>query len=220
MMTETGPLVIAGIVFATVFVAILAVGQRMFASPGRAASTGPGPDAGKSLRTVVRTALRVLSWIVLAYLVTITIISYSEGSPDDGSYLITGVLAIATLLLGSYLQNLDRRLQATAMDPAASEKFLRGVKSDFATNVAGALLDGTTVELSIAEPEVHAIDIAGLDRARTMLAHGKSMDEVCRAAEPAYGDWDIGHQQAFQAVMRAAVEGGWSRSSPPKTPIG
>jgi hypothetical protein len=204
-MSNPGPLVVTAIVFATVFVIVVAVGLRLL-SGGPKAVAEPPAAPGAGVRIAVRTFLRALSAILLAYLVTITIVSYLEASPHDGSYLVTGVLAIATLLLGGYLHRMDQRFRTTESDGTLGDDLLRTVHADLATKIGSALLGGTKVELNVASPAVHRMDLEALQRGRSLLAEGRSLDEICRTIEPDYGGWVPGHQQAYQSVLRAALE--------------
>lgn len=186
--------------------------QRLLESGVAQSRKGAGAERdmvpGSGTRTAVRTILRILSAILLAYLVTITIASYLEGSPHDGSYLLTGILVIVTLMAAGYFHTLDQRFRTSESHATLRDDLLHTVEADVAAKIGGALLDGTKVEWSVAAPEVHSMDLEALESGRSMLADGKSLDEVCRAIEPEYGGWVAGHQQAFQAVVRAALEHG------------
>lgn len=213
-MSDPGSLIFTVLVFATVFAVVAAVGLRFLASAatdrGNASprSTPGTHQTSMRARTTVRTILRIVSAIFLAYLVTITVASYFEASPHDGTYLITGVLVILTVMATGYLHNMDQRLRTTEGDVTLRDNLLRTVEADVAAKIGSALLDGTNVEWSVAAPEVHSIDLETLARGQSMLAEGKSLDEVCRAIAPEYGSWVAGHQQAYQSIVRAALEHG------------
>ena len=213
-MSDPGSLIFPVLIFVTVFAVVAAVGLRFLAS----AATDPGNASPRSTpgisqtsmraRATVRTILRILSAVFLAYLVTITVVSYFEASPHDGTYLVTGVLVVATLMAAGYFHRLDQRFSTSASGATMRDDLLRTVQADVAAKIGSALLDGTKVELSVAAPEVYSMDLKTLESGRSMLADGKSLDEVCRAIEPDYGSWVAGHQQAYQSVVRAALEHG------------
>lgn len=176
------------------------------AQNSKGAAARRGQETASRAKATVRTVLRVLAGIFLAYLVMITVIMTLQASPHDGSYLVSGILVIITLMAAGYFHRLDQQFGPSPGDGTLRDDLLRSIQADLAAKIGRAVLDGSKVELSVAAPQVYKMDLKTLESGRSMLADGKSMEEVCRAIEPDYDTWSAGHQQAYQSIVRAALE--------------
>lgn len=231
MIGEPRSLLFSLLVFATVFIVVAVVALRFFKPPkildskppAKAAwgvSTSRTEDSLKKeaapserrsdpLTDFKRTLLtihRILAFILVASLAALTVGSYFATNPNDGSRLLTIVLAAGTLMLAVHLHGIDRRHRPTPGDRALEASLTADVRSDLAQKIGAALLRGGRVEWQVASPEVYSIDRETLDRARAMAADGRPMDEICRSIAPDYDQWGAAHQQAYRSVVRAAIE--------------
>lgn len=150
--------------------------------------------------------MRVAAAIFLAYLAVITVIITLQASPDDGTYLVSGILVIVTLMAAGYFHRLDQRFGPSPGDGTLRDGLLQSIHDDLAAKIGRAVLDGSKVELSVAAPQVYKMNLETLESGRSMLADGRSMEEVCRAIDPDYDTWSAGHQQAYQSVVGAALK--------------
>ena len=171
-----------------------------------ARTAGIGTNARVEPRHVMGAIHRGLSWILVALLAAATIGTYWASSPGDGSRLLPAVLLMVTVIAGLHLHNRSRRFGNPTDDSALRADFRRTVELDLSNKIAAALVDGSQVRWNVGAPEVHSMDRETIAHARALAAEGMSMDEVCRTIEPEYGGWSFPHQQAFQAVVRAAIE--------------
>lgn len=104
-MSSPDPLILATIVFAATFAVLAALALRVLSSTRtdhEMSRPKPRRLPGSGARAAVRTVLRVLSVILIGYLIIITIAAFLEASPDDGTYLIPGILVVVTLMAAGY----------------------------------------------------------------------------------------------------------------------
>ena len=216
------------LVFAVVFGAVAAVGWHLLKPPktvgeGPAAKSGrgfmapPAPTANDlapaerprdplgEVKRTLHIAARVVAIIIVASMVVLTVASYFATDPSDGSRLLTIVLAAATLIVAGHLHSLDRRHRPApgGRDEVAPRRDLR---AQLAAKVGERLLGRAKFEWTIAPTQVETIDLDALERARAMAAEGRKMDEICRTISAEYDQWSPPHQQAYQSVVRAAIE--------------
>lgn len=229
MLGDPQSLTVFGLVFAVVFIVVAVAGLHLMKPPKiidgkprekghrRASISRPQArpvgaerarpsDAGAELKRTLYAVQRALAFILVGSLAALTIGSYFATDPDDGSRLLTIVLAAGTLILGHHLHRMDRRIRPAAADDAPQGGPAFNIRAELASKMGAALLGDAKVELKIASPEVYSIDQVTLDRARAMAAEGHAMDEICRTISPEYDGWGAAHQQAYQSVVRAAIE--------------
>jgi len=230
MLDDPQSLTVFALVFAVVFIGVVALGLHLMKPPkildGRSALRAPGrlstsrqqvsqnaaeparrsTDAFADLKRTLLAVSRVLGILLVGSLAALTIISYFETDPDDGSRLFTIVLATGTLILGHHLHRMDRRHRPIGSDGALQSSPEFDVRAELARKIGTAMLAGGKVEWKVASPEVYSLDQNTLDRAKAMVAEGSAMDQICRAIAPQYEAWDFQHRQAYQAVVRAAIE--------------
>jgi hypothetical protein len=115
-------------------------------------------------------------------------------TPGNGLLLISGILAILTLIAGLSINKLewqDQRVETFA-----------SIFRDMRTMKDGA------ISIQYAEPEVHRVDAAALEDAKQMAAAGAPIDDICRAIDPDHDRHDPAHQEAFRKLVRAMIEQG------------
>lgn len=171
-------------------------------------TSSTGVNARIEPRHVMGAIYRGVSWLLIALLAAATIGFYLASSPGDGSRLLPAVLLMVTLIAGLHLHNRSKRFGNPTEDAAFRADFRRTIQLDLSNKIAAALVEGSQVRWDVGAPEVYSMDCEAVARARAMAGEGRSMDEVCRTIEPGYDGWSVPHQQAFQAVVRAAVEHG------------
>ena len=119
-------------------------------------------------------------------------LAYVSATPGNGLLLVSGILAILTLMAGLSISKLDEQ------DEQAET--YREIGQDI-----GRLVSFSTSH-SIADPEVHRVDAATLEEAKRMAAEGASIDEICRVVDPAYDGHDPAHQDAFRRVVQTMLQ--------------
>jgi hypothetical protein len=131
-------------------------------------------------------------------LVTLTlgglaVLAYLESTPGNGLLLISGILALLTLIAGLSISKLDDR-------DAQAESY-RQIGEDIRN-----LVKMSTHRVH-SEPEVHRVDLAALEQARRMDQEGASIDSICRLIDPGHDGHDPAHQAAFRKMVRAMLDG-------------
>ena len=180
--------------------------SRLEAGQDEPASSPRPSDALADIKKTLHTVSRVLAFIIVASLAALTVASYFATDPNDGSRLLTIVLAAGTAILALHLHRIDRRHRPTRGGGSLETAVARDGRADLASMIGAALLRRGKVEWTIAPPEVYSMDQQTLDRARAMAADGTPMEEICRSIAPDYSQWDPAHQQAYEGVVRAAIE--------------
>jgi hypothetical protein len=168
---------------------------------------GSGPDPLLRAKHVFRKVFRVLAGLIVATLLTLTVLAYRDSTPGTGDVLLSIVLAVVTLLAAARLLEIDRRHDREP-DPALKAALHEAIQGDLSGKIQEALSGGVKVKWNVSSPEVHRIDEDGLALARSMADKGKSIDDICRAMDSDYASWSPPHQQAFRNVMQAALDHG------------
>jgi hypothetical protein len=75
---------------------------------------------------------------------------------------------------------------------------VRGVWEDVANKIK--------IAISNADSDVHVLDKKAVATAKRMAADGASLDDICRATERNFPDWDEPRQDAFRRVMKTMFE--------------
>ncbi len=122
----------------------------------------------------------------------LAILAYMSATTANGLLLISGILAILTLIAGLSISKLDWRDQQA--------EAYREIGQDIRNLVK------ISTTRSYAEPEVHRVDIATLEEAKRMASEGAPLDEICRAVDPGFDGHDPAHQQAFRRIVQAMIE--------------
>jgi hypothetical protein len=130
-------------------------------------------------------------------LVTLTlggfaIAAYLSATTANGLLLISGILAILTLMAGLSISKLD--------DQDRQAETYREIGQDLRN-----LMKVSTIH-TYAEPEVHRVDAATLEDAKRMAADGAPIEDICRAVDPGYDHHDPAHKQAFQKIVEAMIK--------------
>lgn len=178
-------------------------GSRATSPEIRNAPAAPRTTSRTDARRVMGVVHKTLSLLIVGFLLAATIGSYLVASPHDGTLLIPAVLAFVTLITAGHLHSQARRFEPVGTELQAG--LLRNFESDFASKLQAAMRGNVEVRWA-SSPEVHRIDEEAVARARTMQAEGRSIDEICRSMDADYDQWSAPHQQAYQGLIRAALE--------------
>ena len=145
-------------------------------------------DRARSLFKAIYKAGMILVTLTLAGL---AILAYLSADSGNGLLLISGILALLTLIAGLSISKLD--------DMDARGETYRQIGGEIRN-----LVKVSTYQVQ-SEPEVYRVDAAGLEDARRMASEGVPIDDICRAIDPAHGEHDPLHQQAFRKIVQAMI---------------
>ncbi len=120
-------------------------------------------------------------------------LAYVSATPANGLLLISGILALLTLIAGLSITKLG--------DQDKQAETYRQIGQDFRRLVK------VSTNRTYAEPEVHRVDPAALEQARRMDQEGASIDAICRLIDPGHDGHDPAHQAAFRKMVRAMLDG-------------
>ena len=121
------------------------------------------------------------------------VLAYISATPGNGLLLISGILALLTLIAGLSITKLD--------DQDARAETYRQIGEDIRKLVK------VSTHQVYAEPEVHRVDMALLEQARQMDRAGASIDAICKLIDPGHDNRDPAHQDAFRKMVRAMLDG-------------
>ncbi len=144
-------------------------------------------------RSLFKLVYKVVMILVTLMLGGGAVLAYVSATVGNGLLLVSGILALLTLMAGlsiTKLDDLDRQAEA-----------FREVGQDMRK-----LVKVSTHHVH-AEPEVHRVDMAALEQARRMDREGASIDSICRLIDPAHDANDPAHQEAFRKMVRAMLDG-------------
>jgi hypothetical protein len=154
----------------------------------------PREEVSMPIREALKLIYRNLMILITAALGLGTIAAWWYATPGNGLLLVSGILAILTLIAGLSINKLEWQ-DRHAETFAGIVRDMRFLKDD-------------AVSIQYAEPEVHRVDAAGLDDAKRMAAAGAPIDDICRAIDPEHDRHDPAHQEAFRKIVRAMIEQG------------
>ena len=120
------------------------------------------------------------------------VLAYVSATPANGLLLVSGILALLTLIAGLSITKLD--------DQDRQAETYRQIGQD-----NRGLVKFSTHHVTV-EPEVHRVDVAALEEARRMDREGASIDAICRLIDPGHDGNDPIHQSAFRKMVRAMLD--------------
>ncbi len=146
------------------------------------------------VRSLFKRIYKIGMILITTVLAALTVISYMSATPGNGLLLITGILAIGTLIAGLSISKLD--------DQERQGEIYRQIGQEFRGLVQGSTTFG------YASPDVHRIDAATVEEAKRMASDGASIDDICSAIDPEHVAHDPAHRQAFRNVVQAMIDQG------------
>ena len=143
-------------------------------------------------RELFKTIYRSLKILVTLALGGGAILAWWHSTPANQLMLMSGILAILTLMAGLSISKLDDQ-------DAQAEKF---------RSIFQSIPTVARINIVQAEPEAHHVDAAMLEQAKRMAAEGAAIDDICRAIDPGHDRRDEVSQSAFRALVRLMIEKG------------
>ncbi|HEU5285434.1 MAG TPA: hypothetical protein VFU20_02855 [Sphingomicrobium sp.] len=156
-------------------------------------------------RIVLRNIYRALSALIVGFLLVGTVFTYLAATPANGLLLISGILAVLTLITFLQVLNFDRKMERRA-DPADRNDLMRTISDDLAEKIEAGLRGDVPVRWHVGAPEVYEIGEEDFARARAMLDEGMQIDEICRDLDGEYAGWSEPRQRAYQGLIRTALD--------------
>jgi hypothetical protein len=120
------------------------------------------------------------------------IAAYVSATPGNMLLLVSGILAVLTLMAGASISKLD--------DQDRRAEGYRQIGQDIRKLVK------ISTSYAHAEPEVHRVDLATVEEAKRMAADGAPIDDICRAIDPGHDGHGPAHQEAFRRTVQAMVD--------------
>ena len=147
----------------------------------------------ENARNLIKLIYKVGMILVTLVLGGAAVLAYVSATPGNGLLLVSGILAVLTLIVGLSISKLDER------DRRAD------IRAQIGQDIRG--LVNVSTHRVYAEPEVHRVDLTALEEARRMDREGASIDAICRLIDPGHDVNDPAHQAAFRQMVRAMLDG-------------
>jgi len=144
------------------------------------------------VRETLKLIYRSLMIFITVVLAGGSILAFLNATPANGLMLVGGILAFLTLMAGMSIFKLD----------------MADAEAETLRSIIREIPQAATIDVSYAEPEVYKIDEAGMEQAKRMASEGASIEDICRAVDPAYDAKDEAHQGAFRAIVRMMIKEG------------
>ena len=151
------------------------------------------------------------------------VLAYVSATPGNGLLLVSGILAILTLIAGLSITKLDDQDERAAtyreiiddvrsrvtwvtpnIRPAARPADEPGGDTEL-ERIPG---EPISVSVHYSEPVVHQVDSAMLEEAKRMAADGAPIDDICRRVDPGHDRRDPYYQEALRRVIKTMIEQG------------
>ena len=173
-----------------------------------------------SARDLFKLIYKVAMTLVTLALAGGAVLAYLSATPGNGLLLISGILAILTLITGlsiTKLDDQDRRAETYRSIIDDMRSLAKGTHPDFKVDRAGTEMSGGIgpaaggrVSFSVhhSEPEVHRVDSGMLEEAKRMAADGAPIDDICKMIDPEHDQRDVHYQEAFRRLVKTMIEQG------------
>lgn len=120
------------------------------------------------------------------------VFAYVSATPGNGLLLVSGILALLTLMAGLSIPKLDwQDEQAESYRQIGQE--IRGLVQVSTRHVHS-------------DPEVYRLDATAVDDAKRMAGAGAPLDEICRRIDPGHDRHDHAHQEAFRRIVQSMID--------------
>lgn len=146
----------------------------------------------ESARSLFKRIYRIGMILITLVLAGFTVLSYVSATPGNGLLLVSGILALLTLIAGLSISRLD--------DQDAQAEAYSQIGQDIRNLVK------VSTHFGHAQPEVHRVDAATVEAAKRMALDGAPIDDICQAIDPGHAGHDPAHQEAFRGIVRAMIE--------------
>lgn len=146
----------------------------------------------ETTRSLLKLIYKVGMIVLTLLLAAGSILAYVSATPANMLLLISGILALLTLIAGLSISKLD--------DQDRRADTYRQIGQDIRNLVK------VSTTRSYSEPEVHRVDATMLETAKRMAADGLPIDAICRAIDPEHDSHLPAHKEAFRNVVKAMIE--------------
>jgi hypothetical protein len=146
----------------------------------------------ESARSIFKLIYKIGMILLTLMLASGAILAYVRATPANMLLLISGILAILTLMAGLSISKLD--------DQDKRAESYRQIGQDIRKLVK------VSTNYGYAEPEVHRVDLATVDEAKRMAKDGAPIDDICRSIDPGHDGHDPAHKEAFRKIVQAMIE--------------
>lgn len=120
------------------------------------------------------------------------ILAYAGATPANGLLLISGILAVLTLIAGLSISKLEWQDEQAETYRQIGQDIRKLVK--------------VSTSYSYAEPEVHRVDLATVAKAKRMASDGAPIDHICKEIDPGHDGHHPAHKEAFRKIVQAMID--------------
>lgn len=146
----------------------------------------------ESARSIFKLIYKIGMILLTVMLASGAILAYVSATPANMLLLVSGILAVLTLIAGLSISKLD--------DQDKQAETYREIGQDIRKLVK------VSTNYGYAEPEVHRVDSATVEEAKRMAKDGAPIDDICRSIDPGHDGHDPAHKEAFRKIVQAMVE--------------
>ena len=146
----------------------------------------------ESARSIFKLIYKISMTLLTLMFASGAILAYVSATPANMLLLVSGILAILTLMAGVSIFKLDDRDRQAENYRQIGQEFRKLVK--------------VSTSYAHAEPEVHRVDLATVEEAKRMAADGAPIDDICRSIDPGHDGHDPAHKEAFRKIVQAMIE--------------
>lgn len=148
----------------------------------------------ESARSLFKRIYKIGMILITVMLASLTVLSYVSATTANGLLLVSGILALLTLMAGLSISKLD--------DQDAQAETYRQIGQDIRK-----LVDVST-SYGYARPEVHRVEVATVEDAKRMAIDGVPIDDICRMIDPDHDCHDPMRREAFRRIVQAMITQG------------
>ena len=146
----------------------------------------------ETARSLLKLIYKVGMIVLTLLLAAGSILAYVSATSANMLLLISGILALLTLIAGLSISKLD--------DQDKQAETYRQIGRDIRDLVK------VSTSHSYVEPEVHRVDATMLETAKRMASDGLPVDAICLAIDPEHDSHSPAHKEAFRKVVKAMIE--------------
>jgi len=143
-------------------------------------------------RSLFKRIYKIGMILITVVLASLTVLSYISADTANGLLLISGILALLTLMAGLSISKLDDQDERAETYRQLGQDIRKLVK--------------VSTSFEYAQPEVHRVDAATVEDARRMAIEGAPIDDICKVIDPGHAGHDPAHQAAFRKIVQAMIE--------------
>ena len=146
----------------------------------------------ESARSILKLIYKISMILLTVMLASGAILAYVNATPANMLLLVSGILAVLTLIAGLSISKLDDQDKQTETYRELGQDIRKLVK--------------VSTNYGYAEPEVHHIDLATVEEAKRMASDGAPIDDICRSIDPGHDGHDPARKEAFRRIVLAMID--------------